>query len=154
MSFPDDIQTQTHIEQGTNAINTFTYTHNDIQHNITWSPISYNLAKIVFYKAMLDVPEEYREWLGTRKETREKKKLIKPPPEIILIFNFQHAVHGIYYAIRKHYPTITLHEIEALNFDIEELHDEIAEASGLVGGQKTVQSFPADGTTQSTESET
>lgn len=154
MSLPKDIQTQTHIEQGINAVNTFTYTHNNVQHSIKWSPISYNIAKITFYKAMLDVPEEYREWLGSRKKRREEKKLIKPPPEAILIFNFQHAVHSIHYAVQMHYPNITIQEIERLNFNLEDLHDEIAVASGLTDGQTTVESFPADEPTQDTESET
>lgn len=135
---------QIHIEQGTTAVNQFSYTFNEVEKKLDWSPISYSIAKVAFYEAMMKIPEEYRQWIATPRDKRLEKELKRPPTEAILLFNFHHAVYSIFYSLRRHYPGITIQQIEDLKVDHNEFHDEIAGASGIIDGQETVQSFPAD----------
>lgn len=144
-------QIQVHIEQGTSAIKYFLYTYNDTEQKLKWSPISYSIAKVAFYESMMRVPEEYREWIATPRVKRAERKLARPPTEAVLLFNFHHAVASIFYALRKHYPGITIQQVEDLNIDHDKFHTEIAEASGIMGGQKTVETFPADASSQHTK---
>ncbi len=144
---------QEFIEYGTGAVKDYLVTVKDKQRVIRWSPISFPLAKVAYYQALLQVDEEYRDYLSTTKEKREKKKMTRPPAEVILTFNFFHSANTIFYAIRNHYHGITLAQVESLpipNFD--EFHREIAIGSGIMDGQQTVGSFPADKPTQNAQS--
>ena len=149
MSNVGNTDIQDFIEYGTGAVKEYLVTVKDQQRIVRWSPISFPLAKVAYYKALLQVDEEWRDYLSTTKVTRDEKKMTRPPAEVILTFNFFHSANTIYYAIRNYYPGITIEQVESLPIpSFDEFHRTIAIGSGVMDGQETVGSFPADEPTQ------
>ncbi len=161
MSLPGNPEIQEMIEHGKGAVKTYTFTSKKKEMSLQWSPTSYTVSRIVFFEAVSKCPTEYRQWLTSPKAKRftkndegEEIPWDRPPTEIILQFNYYHAVYHIHAAVRSHYPGITVQQIEDLDVDFDDFHTQIATASGIMGGQETVQSFPANERTQDTETET